>query len=156
MGEDRWTGTLLDAPTPLMAELVWDLLAMAQGPPLLEARDRMPKDPKIARKALQIGSTPVPSNVSGARLRPHGLGMCHPSKDFKPVQGELRKCSPIPHQQHPTLGPQHSFPDPEPKLTILKATQKKGRPLVAPVPVLNPDPIAHLVGCSNEAPVIVE
>ena len=60
----------------IMAELVWDrlllpaapLLAMAQGPPLLEARDRMPKDPKIAREALQIGRTPAPSSVSGAKV----------------------------------------------------------------------------------------
>ena len=31
-----------------------------------------------------------------------------------------------------------------------------GWPEVAPVPFLNPDPIAHLVGCSNEAPLIVD
>ena len=33
--------------------------------------------------------------------------------------------------------------------------QKKGWPEVVPVPFLNPDPITHLVGCSNEAQVIV-
>ena len=70
-------GTLLDVSTPIMAKLVWDrlllptapLLAMAWGPPLLEARDRMPKDPKITREVVQIGRTPVPSNVSGAKVR---------------------------------------------------------------------------------------
>ena len=44
----------------------------------------------------------------------------------------------------------------EPKPTILKVAQMKGWPEVAPVPFLNPDPIACLVGCSNEAPVIVD
>ena len=33
--------------------------------------------------------------------------------------------------------------------------QKKGQLEVTHVPFLNPDPIAHLVGCSNKAPVIV-
>ena len=37
----------------------------------------------------------------------------------------------------------------------MKVAQKKGWPEVTPVPFLNPDPVAHLVGCSNEAPVIV-
>ena len=64
-----------------------------------------------------------------------------------------------PHQhqpQQPTVDPQHSLPDPKPKLTILKVAQKKGQPVVISVPFLNPDAIAHLVGCSNEAPVIVD
>ena len=86
-------------------------------------------------------------------------GWGHPSKDFKkPVWGELRECSPTPcqHQpQQPTVGHQHSLADPKPKLTILKAAQKKGQPEVTPVPFLNPDPIMHLVGCSNKAPGIV-
>ena len=100
MGEDGWTGALLVAPTPIIVKMVWDrllppaapLLAMAQGPPLLEARDRMPKYPNIAREALQIGRTQVPSSPSGPRFGPHGLGMCYPSKNFKPVLGELRIC----------------------------------------------------------------
>ena len=58
--------TLLEAPTSIMAKLVWDrllllkvsLLAVAWGPPLLEARYRMLKDPKMAREALWIGKEP--------------------------------------------------------------------------------------------------
>ena len=38
----------------------------------------------------------------------------------------------------------------------MKAAQRTGQPEVAPVPFLNPDSIAHLVACSNEAPVIVD
>ena len=84
--------------------------------------------------------------------------MHHPSKDFEPVQGEPGECGPIPcwHQpQQPTVGPQHSLPDLKSKWTTLKMAQKKGQLEVTPVPFLNPDPVAHLVGCSNEASVIV-
>ena len=58
--------------------------------------------------------------------------------------------------QQPTVGPKHSLTDPRPKLTTMKAAQRMGWPEVVPFPCLNPDPIACLVGCSNEAPVIVD
>ena len=51
---------------------------------------------------------------------------------------------------------QHSFPDSDPKLTHMKAARRKGQEQVAPVPFLNPDPIACLVGLSNEAPVVID
>ena len=38
----------------------------------------------------------------------------------------------------------------------MKAARRKGQQQVTPIPFLNPDPIAHLVGCSNEAPVIID
>ena len=38
----------------------------------------------------------------------------------------------------------------------MKAARRKGQQQVAPIPFLNPDPIAHLVGCSNEALVIID
>ena len=52
-------------PAPIMVQLVWDrlpqstvhLLAMAQGPPQVEARDRTPKGLK---KALSTGRIPAP------------------------------------------------------------------------------------------------
>ena len=75
---------------------------------------------------------------------------------FKPVWGELRECSPTPWQQQPTACPQHSLPAPGQKPTCMRASQRMGQWDVAPVPLLNPDPIAHLVGHSNEAPVIVD
>ena len=37
VGEDRWTGTLLDAPTPIMAKLVWDRLLPLKVPLLAMA-----------------------------------------------------------------------------------------------------------------------
>ena len=59
--------------------------------------------------------------------------------------------------QHPTVGPQHSFPDPTPRPMSMTAVQRIGIwQEAAPVPFLNPDPISCLVGCSNEAPVIMD
>ena len=47
-------------------------------------------------------------------------------------------------------------PDPNPKLTHMKAARRKGLQPVAPIPFLNADPIACLVGHPNEAPVIID
>ena len=38
----------------------------------------------------------------------------------------------------------------------MKAAKRKGWQQVTPIAFLNPDPIACLVGCSNEAPVIID
>ena len=38
----------------------------------------------------------------------------------------------------------------------MKVAQRKGWPEVALIPFLNPDPLACLVGCSNEATVVVD
>ena len=55
----------------------------------------------------------------------------------------------------PPAFPPWSWP-PNQNLTVLKAAQKIGWPKVTPVPFLNPDPIVHLVGCSNNAPVLID
>ena len=92
------------------------------------------------------------------RLGPHGSGMCHPGETLNQSRGNWENVV-HPHQHQPqqtTVGSQHSLPDPKPKPTILKVAQKKGWPEVTPVPFLNLDPTAQLVGCSNKAPVIVD
>ena len=38
----------------------------------------------------------------------------------------------------------------------MKVAKKKGQQEVTPIPFLNPDPVAHLVMHSNEAPVVVD
>ena len=38
----------------------------------------------------------------------------------------------------------------------MRAAKKKGQQEVTPAPFLNPDPIVHLVGHSNKAPVVVD
>ena len=91
-----------------------------------------------------------------SRLGPHGSGVYHPSQIIKPDWRELRECGPIPCQQQLTVDLPHSLSDPKPKPTLLQVVQKRGQPEVTPVPFINPDPIACLVGCSNEAPVIVD
>ena len=53
----------------------------------------------------------------------HMAQECATPTDFKPVWWEPRGCSQTPHQhqsQQPTVGPQHSLPDPKPKPTIPK------------------------------------
>ena len=60
-----------------------------------------------------------------------------------------------PHQPQ-SINLQHSLPDPKQKSTLKKAARRKGWQQVAPVPFLNPDPTACLVGHSNEAPVIID
>ena len=85
--------------------------------------------------------------------------MPHLSQSCKLVQGELRECIPTPHQQQPqqpTVGSQHSLPDPRPRLMSTKVAQRTGQLETSPVHFLNPDPIACLVGHSNEAQVIMD
>ena len=69
--------------------------------------------------------------------------------------GGPRECSQTPCSMHP-VNSQHSLPDPNPQLTQMKAAKRKGQQQVAPIPFLNLDPIACLIGPSNEAPVIID
>ena len=55
-----------------------------------------------------------------------------------------------------SINSQHSLSDPNPKPTDMKAAKRKRQQQVTPVPFLNPDPIAHLIGHSNETPVIID
>ena len=50
----------------------------------------------------------------------------------------------------------HSLCDPKPKLTQEKAVKQKGWKGITPIPFLNPDPVAHLVGHANEASVVID
>ena len=69
--------------------------------------------------------------------------------------GEPRECSQTPHITQ-SVNLQYSLPDPNPKLTHMKGAKRKGWQQVAPIPFLNLNPIAHLIGHSNEAPVIID
>ena len=88
-------------------------------------------------------------------LGSHGQRVHYYSQDVKQGWGELRECGKTPCQQQ-SINLQHSLPDPKPKPTLMKAAKKKGQQEVNQAPFLNPDPIAHLVGHSNEAPVVVD
>ena len=80
--------------------------------------------------------------------------MCNSGKAVKQGQGELRECSQTSHSTQSINS--HSLPDPDPKLTHMKAAKREGWQQVTPIPFLNPDPIACLVGHSNEAPVVID
>ena len=58
--------------------------------------------------------------------------------------------------QQSAVTSKHSLCDPKPKLTQEKAVKQKGQKGIAPIPFLNPDPVAWLVGCANKAPVVVD
>ena len=58
--------------------------------------------------------------------------------------------------QQQSVSLQHSLSGPKPKLTQVKAVNRKGQREIAPIPFLNPDAVAHLVGHANEASVAVD
>ena len=69
--------------------------------------------------------------------------------------GDPRECSQTPLQQS-AVSSKHSPCDPKLKPTQEKAVKQKGQKGIAPIPLLNPDPVARLIGHANEAPVIVD
>ena len=58
--------------------------------------------------------------------------------------------------QQSAVSSKHSLCDPKPKLTQDKAVNQKGQKGITPIPFLNPDPVAQLAGCANEAPVVMD
>ena len=54
------------------------------------------------------------------------------------------------------MNAKHSLCNPEPKLTQNRAVKPKERKGVAPILFLNPNPVVQLVGCTNEAPVVMD
>ena len=89
-------------------------------------------------------------------LGSYGKGMCHCSKNIKPGWGNPRECSQTPLQQQSVSLQTFPLWPCKPKLTQVKAVNKKGWREIAPIPFLNPDPVAHLVGHANEVPVVVD
>ena len=123
------------------------------------SRDRIAKRLKIDRKVQKTRGTPALSSDLGVKVWAIWLRNAPPQPKLSTSLGGTEGMWPNPHQcqlQQSTVGPQCSLPDPKPKLTTMKAALRMGWPEVAPVPFLNPDPIAHLVRCSNEAPGIVD
>ena len=60
-----------------------------------------------------------------------------------------------PLQSH-AIKPKHSLCNPEPQPTQKEAGKQRGQKNIDPIPFLNPDPVARLIGCANEAPVVVD
>ena len=57
--------------------------------------------------------------------------------------------------QQPTVSSKHFLCGPKPKPSQAKAVNKKGQKEIEPIPFLNPNLVAQLVGCANEAPVVM-
>ena len=55
-----------------------------------------------------------------------------------------------------TLSSKHSLCNPEPKPTQDKAVKQRGWKEITPILFLNPNLVVQLVGCDNEAPVVVD
>ena len=87
---------------------------------------------------------PVPSNSSGAKVGATWLGMCHPG-DLTPIWGGTEGMWPIPPTstslQQPTVGTQHSLPDPEPNHNKGGSKERTARGL----PLFLPQPLTQLL-----------
>ena len=88
-------------------------------------------------------------------LGSHGKGVCHSSQNVKPGWGDPRECGQTSLQQQ-SVSLQHSLSGPKPRLNQVKAVNRKGQRGITPIPFLNPDPVAHLVGHANEVPVVID
>ena len=88
-------------------------------------------------------------------LGPYGKGMHNSCNAVKQGRGDPGECSQTPLQSC-AVKPKHSLCNPEPKLTQGKADKHKGQKEITPIPFLNPDPVARLIGHANEAPVVMD
>ena len=90
-----------------------------------------------------------------SRLGPYGLRVHNTSNVVKQGRGDPRECSQTPLKSC-TVNSKHSLCNPEPKPTQDKAVKQRGWKGIAPILFLNPDPVVQLVGCANEAPVVMD
>ena len=88
-------------------------------------------------------------------LGPYGLRVCNTCNAVKQGRGDQRECSQTPLKSC-AVNSKHSLCNPEPKLTQDEAAKKRGWKEIVPIPFLNPDPVARLVGCNNKVPVVMD
>ena len=91
--------------------------------------------------------------VSG--LGPYGPRVHNTCNAIKLGRGDPRECSQTPLKSC-AVNSKHFLCNPEPKLTQDEAARKRGQKEIAPIPFLNPNPVAQLVGCANKAPVVID
>ena len=70
-------------------------------------------------------------------------------------EGGLGECSQTPLQSH-AVKSKHSLCNSKPKPTQDKVVKQKGWKGIAPIPFLNPNPVAQLVGHANETLVVMD
>ena len=91
--------------------------------------------------------------VSG--LGPYGQRVHNSCNAVKQGRGDLRECSQTPLKSC-TVSSKHSLCNPKPKPTQDKAVKQRGQKGITPIPFLSPDLVVQLVGCANEALVVVD
>ena len=106
----------------------------------------------VVHKVLEA---PTPCNASSVRAGAIWPGSVHSGSTIKQGRRDPRECAQIPLQQS-AVNTKHSLCDPKPKLTQEKAVKQKGWKGITPIPFLNPDPVAQLVGCANKASVVID
>ena len=74
---------------------------------------------------------------------------------IKQGRGDLGECSQTPLQSCP-IKPKHSLCNPKPQPTQKEAGKQRGQKNIDPIPFLNPNLVAQLVGCANEALVVMD
>ena len=81
--------------------------------------------------------------------------MCNSCGTIKQGRGDQGECGQTPLQSH-AIKPKHSLCNPKPRPTQKEAYKQRGRKNIDPIPFLNPDPVAQLIGCTNEASVVMD
>ena len=88
-------------------------------------------------------------------LGPYGLTVCNTTNTVKQGRGDPRECGQTPLKSC-AVSSKHSLCNPKPKLTQDKAVKQRRWKEITPIPFLNPNPVAQLVGHANEAPVVID
>ena len=111
-----------------------------------------------ARSSSVVKSTaesPCKGNQKVPGLGPYGKRMCNSCGTIKQGRGDTGECSQTPLQSC-AIKTKHSLYNPEPQLTQKEAGKQRGQKNIDSILFLNPNPVAQLVGCANEAPVVVD
>ena len=161
VGEDGQTGTLLSTQAPTMVGLAWakplpsTALQLPTGEALHPHVRETNKHRMVYGVVHKVTEAPTLYNVSGVRVGatwPGSVRLWLHIKQGRGTQGNAIK----PPSKQSTVSSKHSLCDPERKPTQDKAVNKKGWKGITPILFLNPNLVARLVGCANEAPVVMD
>ena len=161
MGEGKQIGTLLSAPALTMVRLAWVKLLLFAVPQLQTEKALILNEGGIYgcrtvhRVVLRAQGTPTHCNASDARVGVIWQGSAPLQPKCKTRMGGPKGMWSSPLQQQ-SVSSQHSLSGPKPKLTQVKAVNRKGQKGITTILFLNPDPVAHLVGHANEVPVVID
>ena len=116
-----------------------------------ESTDPQRRGNMWVQNGVQDGTQSTRDSNSLQCFRCQGWG--HMATPAKTLNQEGMQSNPL---QQQSVSSQHSLSGPKPKPTQVKAVNRKGWKGITPIPFLNPDPVAHLVGHANEVPVVID